>query len=170
MIRGFFPSSSYASLYPPCVCRLYSSAVFGDFSLFSEAEITRRPVEDLVLQMKDLNIEKVRINKLLRRANRQLFGNQCSKRTSSCVFCSCRWWIFPSPRLPLLRLLLLPSSCWCRWALWRSRLALEGNSLSVGFPSVRLPGRASTSFCYEQFGPCGGVSVPVFLFISSRDL
>ncbi|XP_033474385.2 putative ATP-dependent RNA helicase DHX37 [Epinephelus lanceolatus] len=39
--------------------RLYSSAVFGDFSLFSEAEITRRPVEDLVLQMKDLNIEKV---------------------------------------------------------------------------------------------------------------
>lgn len=40
--------------------RLYSSAVFGDFSLFSEAEITRRPVEDLVLQMKDLNIDKVR--------------------------------------------------------------------------------------------------------------
>lgn len=39
--------------------RLYSSAVFGDFSHFSEAEITRRPVEDLVLQMKDLNIEKV---------------------------------------------------------------------------------------------------------------
>uniref|UniRef100_A0A8C1NHA2 Activating signal cointegrator 1 complex subunit 3 n=1 Tax=Cyprinus carpio TaxID=7962 RepID=A0A8C1NHA2_CYPCA len=39
--------------------RLYSSAVFGDFSLFSEAEITRRPVDDLVLQMKDLNIEKV---------------------------------------------------------------------------------------------------------------
>nr|XP_004547090.2 probable ATP-dependent RNA helicase DHX37 [Maylandia zebra] len=39
--------------------RLYSSAVFGDFALFSEAEITRRPVEDLVLQMKDLNIEKV---------------------------------------------------------------------------------------------------------------
>uniref|UniRef100_A0A7N5ZXE3 RNA helicase n=1 Tax=Anabas testudineus TaxID=64144 RepID=A0A7N5ZXE3_ANATE len=39
--------------------RLYSSAVFGDFSLFSEAEITCRPVEDLVLQMKDLNIDKV---------------------------------------------------------------------------------------------------------------
>ncbi|XP_077379011.1 putative ATP-dependent RNA helicase DHX37 isoform X2 [Festucalex cinctus] len=39
--------------------RLYSSAVFGDFSQFSEAEITRRPVDDLVLQMKDLNIEKV---------------------------------------------------------------------------------------------------------------
>ncbi|CAL8296384.1 unnamed protein product [Gadus morhua 'NCC'] len=39
--------------------RLFSSAVFGDFSEFSEAEITRRPVEDLVLQMKDLNIDKV---------------------------------------------------------------------------------------------------------------
>ncbi|KAF7666197.1 hypothetical protein LDENG_00117240 [Lucifuga dentata] len=39
--------------------RLYSSAVFADFSQFSEAEITRRPVEDLVLQMKDLNIDKV---------------------------------------------------------------------------------------------------------------
>ncbi|XP_063051694.1 probable ATP-dependent RNA helicase DHX37 [Engraulis encrasicolus] len=39
--------------------RLYSSAVFGDFPLFAEAEITRRPVEDLVLQMKDLNIQKV---------------------------------------------------------------------------------------------------------------
>lgn len=43
-----------------CVHRLYSSAVFGDFSLFSEAEITRRPVDDLVLQMKDLNIDKVK--------------------------------------------------------------------------------------------------------------
>ncbi|MFT7805018.1 putative ATP-dependent RNA helicase DHX37 [Arapaima gigas] len=39
--------------------RLYSSAVFSDFDEFSEAEITRRPVDDLVLQMKDLNIEKV---------------------------------------------------------------------------------------------------------------
>ncbi|XP_066499844.1 probable ATP-dependent RNA helicase DHX37 [Hoplias malabaricus] len=39
--------------------RLYSSAVFSDFCMFSEAEITRRPVDDLVLQMKDLNIEKV---------------------------------------------------------------------------------------------------------------
>ena len=44
---------------PCCICRLFSSAVFGDFSEFSEAEITRRPVEDLVLQMKDLNIDKV---------------------------------------------------------------------------------------------------------------
>lgn len=33
--------------------------MFSDFSQFSEAEITRRPVDDLVLQMKDLNIEKV---------------------------------------------------------------------------------------------------------------
>uniref|UniRef100_H3AXC2 DEAH-box helicase 37 n=2 Tax=Latimeria chalumnae TaxID=7897 RepID=H3AXC2_LATCH len=39
--------------------RLFSSAVFGDFETFSPAEITRRPVDDLVLQMKDLNIEKV---------------------------------------------------------------------------------------------------------------
>ncbi|XP_069071478.1 probable ATP-dependent RNA helicase DHX37 [Pleurodeles waltl] len=39
--------------------RLYSSAVFSDFEEFSPPEITRRPVEDLVLQMKDLNIEKV---------------------------------------------------------------------------------------------------------------
>ncbi|KAK6483668.1 putative ATP-dependent RNA helicase DHX37 [Huso huso] len=39
--------------------RLYSSAVFGDFEKFSPAEITRRPVDDLVLQMKDLNIDKV---------------------------------------------------------------------------------------------------------------
>ncbi|XP_043571745.1 probable ATP-dependent RNA helicase DHX37 [Chiloscyllium plagiosum] len=39
--------------------RLYSSAVFADFEKFSAAEITRRPVDDLVLQMKDLNIEKV---------------------------------------------------------------------------------------------------------------
>lgn len=43
-----------------CFYRLYSSAVFADFSLFSEAEITRRPVDDLVLQMKDLNIDKVK--------------------------------------------------------------------------------------------------------------
>nr|XP_033811331.1 probable ATP-dependent RNA helicase DHX37 [Geotrypetes seraphini]XP_033811332.1 probable ATP-dependent RNA helicase DHX37 [Geotrypetes seraphini] len=39
--------------------RLYSSAVFSDFETFSLPEITRRPVEDLVLQMKALNIEKV---------------------------------------------------------------------------------------------------------------
>ncbi|XP_019394482.1 PREDICTED: probable ATP-dependent RNA helicase DHX37 [Crocodylus porosus] len=38
--------------------RLYSSAVFGDFEKFSPPEITRRPVEDLILQMKSLNIEK----------------------------------------------------------------------------------------------------------------
>ncbi|XP_053557822.1 probable ATP-dependent RNA helicase DHX37 [Bombina bombina] len=39
--------------------RLYSSAVFSDFEQFSLPEMTRRPVEDLVLQMKDLNIEMV---------------------------------------------------------------------------------------------------------------
>ncbi|XP_053375009.1 probable ATP-dependent RNA helicase DHX37 isoform X2 [Mercenaria mercenaria] len=40
--------------------RLFSSAVFNDeFEKFSPAEITRRPVDDLVLQMKDMNIEKV---------------------------------------------------------------------------------------------------------------
>ncbi|XP_003461675.2 probable ATP-dependent RNA helicase DHX37 [Cavia porcellus] len=39
--------------------RLYSSAVFGDFEQFPAPEITRRPVEDLILQMKALNIEKV---------------------------------------------------------------------------------------------------------------
>ena len=35
-----------------CSYRLYSSAVFSDFSKFSPPEITRRPVDDLVLQMK----------------------------------------------------------------------------------------------------------------------
>lgn len=39
--------------------RLYSSAVFSDFEPFPPPEITRRPVEDLILQMKALNIEKV---------------------------------------------------------------------------------------------------------------
>ncbi|XP_025914459.1 probable ATP-dependent RNA helicase DHX37 isoform X2 [Apteryx rowi] len=39
--------------------RLYSSAVFMDFEQFSAPEITKRPVEDLILQMKALNIEKV---------------------------------------------------------------------------------------------------------------
>ncbi|KAJ7400760.1 putative ATP-dependent RNA helicase DHX37 [Pitangus sulphuratus] len=39
--------------------RLYSSAVFMDFEKFSAPEIIMRPVEDLILQMKALNIEKV---------------------------------------------------------------------------------------------------------------
>ncbi|KAH9515058.1 ATP-dependent RNA helicase dhx37 [Bulinus truncatus] len=39
--------------------RLYSSAVFSDFALFTPPEITRRPVEDLVLQMKSMRIDKV---------------------------------------------------------------------------------------------------------------
>lgn len=33
--------------------------MFGDFEQFPPPEITRRPVEDLILQMKALNIEKV---------------------------------------------------------------------------------------------------------------
>uniref|UniRef100_A0A452QI28 DEAH-box helicase 37 n=1 Tax=Ursus americanus TaxID=9643 RepID=A0A452QI28_URSAM len=39
--------------------RLYSSAVFSDFEQFPPPEMARRPVEDLILQMKALNIEKV---------------------------------------------------------------------------------------------------------------
>lgn len=51
------------TIIPLCWCfswpRLYSSAVFGDFEQFPPPEISRRPVEDLILQMKALNIEKV---------------------------------------------------------------------------------------------------------------
>ena len=44
-----------------CFFRLYSSAVFNDqFAKFTPAEITRRPVDDLMLQMKDMSIDKVR--------------------------------------------------------------------------------------------------------------
>lgn len=40
--------------------RLYSSAVFNDqFEEFSEPEIRRKPVDDLLLQMKVMNIDKV---------------------------------------------------------------------------------------------------------------
>ena len=40
--------------------RLYSSSVFqNNFSEFSEPDITQQPVEDLVLQMKAMNIVKV---------------------------------------------------------------------------------------------------------------
>ena len=40
--------------------RLYSSAVFNDeFSKFAEPEIARKPVEDLILQMKDLGIDRI---------------------------------------------------------------------------------------------------------------
>ena len=39
--------------------RLYSSAVFSDLAQFSKPEILSRPVEDLLLQMKAMNIEKV---------------------------------------------------------------------------------------------------------------
>ncbi|ESO97341.1 hypothetical protein LOTGIDRAFT_214179 [Lottia gigantea] len=40
--------------------RLFSSAVFNDdFEKFSPPEISRRPVDDLLLQMKEMNIDKV---------------------------------------------------------------------------------------------------------------
>jgi ATP-dependent RNA helicase DHX37/DHR1 len=40
--------------------RLYSSAVYNDeFPKFSEPEIARKPVEDLILQMKDLGIDRI---------------------------------------------------------------------------------------------------------------
>lgn len=42
------------------VFRLYSSAVFNDqFTQFSMSEIQRKPIDDLVLQMKVMNINKV---------------------------------------------------------------------------------------------------------------
>ncbi|ESO08407.1 hypothetical protein HELRODRAFT_74874, partial [Helobdella robusta] len=40
--------------------RLYSSAVFSDFEEFSEPEIARKPVEDLVLQLKDIGVDRVK--------------------------------------------------------------------------------------------------------------
>lgn len=40
--------------------RLYSSAVFNDqFEQFGEPEICKKPVDDLLLQMKLMNIDKV---------------------------------------------------------------------------------------------------------------
>ena len=40
--------------------RLFSSAVFNDeFPQFAEPEIVRKPVEDLILQMKDLGIDRI---------------------------------------------------------------------------------------------------------------
>ena len=39
--------------------RLYSSAVYSDLPQFSKPEILSRPVEDLLLQMKTMNIDKV---------------------------------------------------------------------------------------------------------------
>jgi ATP-dependent RNA helicase DHX37/DHR1 len=40
--------------------RLYSSALFNDeFPQFAEPEIRRKPVEDLILQMKDLGIDRI---------------------------------------------------------------------------------------------------------------
>lgn len=40
--------------------RLYSSAAYNDeFPLFTEPEIVRKPAEDLILQMKDLGIDRI---------------------------------------------------------------------------------------------------------------
>ncbi|CAF1682772.1 unnamed protein product, partial [Didymodactylos carnosus] len=40
--------------------RLYSSAVFNDeFEIYSSPEIAHKPVEDLVLQLKTLNIDHI---------------------------------------------------------------------------------------------------------------
>ena len=39
--------------------RLYSSSVYSDLPQFSKPEILSRPVEDLLLQMKTMNIDKV---------------------------------------------------------------------------------------------------------------
>jgi ATP-dependent RNA helicase DHX37/DHR1 len=42
------------------VYRIYSTAVYNDdFKQFTEPEIVRKPVEDLILQMKDLGIERI---------------------------------------------------------------------------------------------------------------
>lgn len=40
--------------------RLYSSAVYNDqFEEYSQSEIQRKPVDDLLLQMKAMNVDKV---------------------------------------------------------------------------------------------------------------
>lgn len=57
----------YLKLYQFCyllsLCRLYSSAVYNDdFEKFSLAEIIRRPVDDLVLQMKVSLLIKYKIS------------------------------------------------------------------------------------------------------------
>lgn len=40
-------------------CRLYSSAVYTDFDEYGLPEIRRRPVDDLLLQMKAMNVPNV---------------------------------------------------------------------------------------------------------------
>lgn len=65
--------------------RLYSSAVFGDFEQFPPPEITRRPVEDLILQMKALSIEKVSLR---------------HSRLPSCSILSLAHSVTPELRLP----------------------------------------------------------------------
>lgn len=52
-----------------------------DFEKFSAPEITKRPVEDLILQMKALNIEKVSWKGLWRTAPIQVVALRNHKQT-----------------------------------------------------------------------------------------
>ena len=53
--------------------RLYSSAVYSDFAQFSKPEILSRPVDDLLLQMKSMSIDKVKLLlKIINSAQRQV--------------------------------------------------------------------------------------------------
>lgn len=110
-----------------CMHRLYSSAVFGDFGLFSEAEITRRPVDDLVLQMKDLNIEKVSFHHAII-THELLYPSMtgCGLVLFMYFVCVFRLWTSRSPLLPHPRHWSLPSSFWSHWERWRNRLDADG--------------------------------------------
>lgn len=126
-----------------CVRRLYSSAVFGDFSLFSEAEITRRPVDDLVIQMKDLNIEKVCFHHVIKITHELLYPSMTGYGLVLFIYFMCvfRLWTSRSPLLPHPRRWSLPSSFWSRWARWRNRLDVGGTarfSLSLFQASISL--------------------------------
>lgn len=65
--------------------RLYSSAVFNeDFEKFSPAEITRRPVDDLILQMKVHYYDFYYTAKLVITVEPWLSGKLCSKQYLFC--------------------------------------------------------------------------------------
>lgn len=55
-----------------------------DFEKFSAPEITKRPVEDLILQMKALNIEKVSWKGLWSTAPIQVVALRNQKQTEMC--------------------------------------------------------------------------------------
>lgn len=47
-------------MFPPFLLhRLYSSAVYNEFKEYNEADILKKPIDDLLLQLKAMNIEKV---------------------------------------------------------------------------------------------------------------